>query len=422
MNIYTGFFILNIVLGCNIDNLIHLLEENKEGSLQLKNGVITVRIDSSLFAERYSQLLSQGEDKLTFNIPITMVMLIAMMKKTILAKDFDKDVFLEKYKEFIKTSIKAFPKSITIKIKQLHRYPARYMREKGKDVLTGRLATAVYSQNDTAGLAYTSSRSNAAEHSSFIQEYWNELGLSEITSKILDIHTNFSTNVSSIASEKFSGTSQAVETNTADVFFKVLRQNIYDQNNSEDLYFNLVTIYVRYAMSLLAGTRSFNESANFTSYNNETGMWMISEKAQDIASGTRIVPLCNIMNALLNDYQNLLEEKGLKNNFYFIINDNPVIFSSYEAHKLIQNIHDLDEHDILEVYIKEVPLNSGRHLFTKLAIEHNINTYYISTYLGHYSAGEEQFGIYSTLNIQDYYTVIKNITTKIAHICGIKEL
>jgi len=422
MKIYTSFFILNVVLGCKIDDLIHLLGENKQGLLQLKNGVITVDIDSSLFAGNYSQLLSQGEDKLTFNIPITMVMLIVLMKKTILAKDFYKDVFLEEYKEFIKTSIKAFPKSITIKIKQLHRYPAQYMRENGKDILTGKLATAVYSQNDTAGLAYTSSRSNAIEHSSFIHEYWNELGLGDIASNILDINTNFSTNVSSIASEEFSGTSQAVQTKTAYVFFKVLRQNIYHQNNSEDLYFNLVTIYVRYAMSLLAGTRSFNESANFTSYNDESGIWMISEKAQDIASGTRLVHLCNIMNVLLKEYQNLLEEKGLKNNFYLIINDKPVIFSSYEANKLIQNIHDLHEHEILEKYVKDVPLNSGRHLFTKIAIEHNINTYYISTYLGHYSASEEQFGIYSTLNVQDYSNSVKNITTRIAQECGIKEL
>ncbi len=422
MKVYTGFFILNIILGCKIDELTHLLEENKKGLLQLKNGVITVGIDSSLFAGNYSKLLSQSEDKLTFNIPITMEMIIVMMKKTILAKDFDKDAFLEEYREFIKTSIKAFPKSITIKIKQLHRYAAQHMRENGEDVLTGKLATAVYSQNDTAGLAYTSSRTNAIEHSNFIQKYWDELELNDIVSNILDINTNFTTNISPIASEKFSGTSQVIETDTADVFFKVLRQNIYEQNHSDDINFNLVTIYVRYAMSLLSGTRSFNESANFTSRNNETGMWVISEKSYDIASGTRLVPLCNIMNTLLNNYQNLLVEKGLNNNFYLIIDANPIIFSSYEAYKFLQNTPYLDTCEILEEYTKDAPLNSGRHLFTKLAIEHKVNVYYISTYLGHYSASEEQLGIYSTLNVQDYCNSIKNITTKIAHICGIKEL
>jgi len=422
MKTYTGFFILNVILGCKIDDLIHLLEENKDGSLQLKNGVITVDIDSSLFAGNYSKLLSQCEDKLTFNIPITMVMLIVMMKKTILANNFDRDVVLEKYKEFIKTSIKAFPKSITIKIKQLHRYLAQYMQENGSDVLTGKLATASYSQNDTAKLAYTSSRSNASEHSSLIQNYWDELRLSEVTSNILDINTNFSTNISTIASENFSGTSQAVEVNEANVFFKALRENIYTQYSCKDLHFNLVCIYVRYAMSLLSGTRPFEESANSVSYNNEIGMWMISEKAQDIASGTRLVPLCNIMNALLNDYQKLLEEKGLKNNFYLIIDAKPVIFSSYEAHKFLQNTHNLDDSVTLEDYVKNVPLNSGRHLFSKLAIEQKVNAYYISAYLGHYSASEEQFGVYSTLNIQDYCNVVKNITTKIAHVCGIKEL
>jgi len=422
MKIYTGFFILNIALGCKMQDLMYLIEENKEGSLQLKNGVLIASIDSSLFAGNYSHLLSEGDDKLTFNIPITMVMLIVMMKKTILAQDFDKNVFLEQYKEFIKTSIKAFPKSITIKIKQLHRYSVQYMLENGKDILTAKLATAAYSQNDTAGLAYTSSRSNAAEHSSFIQEYWDELGLSEVASNLLEINLTYSTNASVMASKNFSGSSQAVEISTADVFFKTLRQNIYNQCRSEDLHFNLVSIYVRYAMSLLSGTRLFHESANFTSYCDENSIWMISEKAQDIASGSRLIPLCNIMNTLLNNYQKLLEEKGLKNNFYLINDGKHIIFSSYEAHKLLQNTYDLDDREILEEYVRDIPLNSGRHLFTKLAIEYKVNAYYISAYLGHYSAGEEQFGIYSTLNVQDYCNSVKKITTKIAHLCGIKEL
>ena len=229
MKIYTGFFILNIALGCKMQDLMHLLEESKGGALNLKNGLIYVKTDSSLFARNFSELLSQSDDTLSFNIPIPMAILIAEIKKTILAKEFDKDIFWEGYKEFIKKSLKAFPKRIMIKRKQVHRYLAQYMQENGSDVLTGKLATASYSQNDTAKLAYTSSRSNASGHSNLIQNYWDELGLSEVASNILGINTNFSTNVSTIASEKFSGTSQAVEINKADVFFKALRGNIYDQ-------------------------------------------------------------------------------------------------------------------------------------------------------------------------------------------------
>jgi hypothetical protein len=422
MKTYTGFFILSVTLGCKIEDLIHLLQEFKEGSLQLKNGVITVDIDSSIFAGYHSELLSQSETKLTFSIPIMMAMLIALIKRTFLEKDFHQADFVEGYKKFLEQSVKQFPNQITIKSKQVYRYLTQYMQENGKDALTSKLATAAYSQNDTAKLAYTSSRSNAKEHSLLIEKYWDELNLDEVVSSILGINTISSTNATAMASKNFSGSSQAVETNKANVFFKVLQQNIYNHDNEEDLHFNLVSIYTRFAMSLLGGTRPFIESGNFTSYDKEIGMWMISEKSQDIASGTRLVPLCKIINTLLSDYEMLLKKRGLENNFYLIVDENPIVFSSYQAHKFLLNTHDLKNHEIIEEYVTSVPLNSGRHLFTRKAIDNLVNVHHISTYLGHYAAGEEHFGIYSTLNVKNYCDAIKTLTTKIAQEYGIKEL
>jgi len=423
MKIFTSFFILNIVLGCKIEDLIFLLQENKEGSIKLKNSIVTVNLDTSIFADNHSKLLLQNEDKLSFNIPVTMQMLIISAKKTFQQKGFDKEVFLESYKQFIKDSIKKFPKKITIKWKHLYRYLAQYAQENAKDVLTAKFATAAYSQNDTAKLAYTSSRTNATGHSQLIKEYWSKLGLDEVISDILDIPNSFVSDISSISANDYSGSSQAIEANEASTFFKSLRQNIYDcQHNNSDLYFNLNTIYVRYAMSLLAGTRSFKESANFSSFNEKMGIWMISEKAQDIALGVRLVPLCDVMNRLLVNYKELLKQRGLENNFYLIINEHPVLFSSYEVYKFLQDTQILNDLGILEEYVKNVPLNSGRHLFSQKAIDALTNAYYISTYLGHYSAGEEHFGIYSTLNVSNYFKTITNITSLIARECGIKEL
>lgn len=175
MRIYTGFFILNVTLGCKIEDLLYLLQENIAGSLQLKNDAITVKVDSSLFAKNYNKLLAQSEDKLTFGIPIAMSALIVSLKKVFLEKEFNQVDFIEKYKEFIKSSVKHFSKSISIKHKHLYRYLAQYVLVNGRDLLTSKFATAAYSQNDTAKLAYTSSRCNATEHSSLIKDYWSEL-------------------------------------------------------------------------------------------------------------------------------------------------------------------------------------------------------------------------------------------------------
>ena len=225
---------------------------------------------------------------------------------------------------------------------------------------------------------------------------------------------------SSIASKNFSGTSQSVRADEANTFFKVLRLNIYDYAGDKELHFNLVSIYTRYAMSLLGGTRPFIESADFTLYNEKDGMWVISEKAQDIESGTRLVPLCNTMKSILSTYQALLKDRGLKNNFYLIIDGKDVAFSAYLAYKLLQNTLNLEDSEIIEEYVENVPLNSGRHLFVRKSIDDLVNVHYTSAYLGHYSAGQEQFGIYSTLNVQDYSNEIKKLTTKISQECGRK--
>ena len=135
-----------------------------------------------------------------------------------------------------------------------------------------------------------------------------------------------------------------------------------------------------------------------------------------------MVPLCDTINNLLVNYKKLLTDKGLKNNFYLLVANKYVKFRAYEAHKILKSTLNLEDDDLLLQYIMNVPLNSGRHLFTKVAIDSLVNSYYISTYLGHYIAGEEQLGRYSTLDVPQYCKSIKKITTKIAIDCGIKEL
>ena len=95
---------------------------------------------------------------------------------------------------------------------------------------------------------------------------------------------------------------------------------------------------------------------------------------------------------------------------------------SPRSDKFLQNTHNLGDNEILEEYIENVPLNTGRHLFVRKAIDVLLNVHHISTYLGHYAAGEEQFGVYSTLDFQNYSDAVKTLTKKIAHECGIKEL
>ena len=419
---YTGFFILSVILGAKPEDIMYLLQEKEEGSLEYKNATIEIKINNSLFANHYSSLLDKNKNVLKFGTHTILNILIIFMKRTINSKEFQKRIFLNSYKRFIKYAVKEFPKTITIKWNQTHRYLAQYMQENGKDVFTGKLITSAYTQNDTAKLAYTSTRSNATEHSHLLIEYWNTLDLNEVAKKIIGINSIPTSNTSSVASQDFTGSSQGVNAEKTTAFFITLRNNIFNTQEDQNLYFNLVSIYSRYAMSILAGTRTFKESGNFTSYNEELGIWFINEKAQDVASGTRLVPICDTLKSILYFYQKLLKEKGLKNNFFLTIDDEYVPFTVYLAHKIIKNTPNLEDGETLEEYVRDVPLNTGRHLFVRKAIDELVNVHYISTYLSHYAAGEEHLGIYSTLDINNYSKTIKTLTTKISHEYGIKEL
>lgn len=422
--LYVGFFILCVVLGSKAEDILNLLRGDSDTSLGFKNGVLTVRISDKPFAKKInSNFLAKSNETLKFSLPAILSMLISRMKIDFeTSVDMDNEAFLSGYEDFIKESAKRFPKKITIKPKHVYRYLAQYVHDMDDDALTALLATTMVFRNNNAKTGYVSARSNSEVQAQLLSQYCIDLGLDSVISSLLGIPNVFQTSVSTTSPHSFTGSSKVVDADKARAFFRALRINILKHSDDRVLHFNLVSIYIRYAASLLLGARSFNQSFNFNSYSSDLGLWYISEKSQDIASGVRVVPVCNIMNSLFEYYEKVLKERGLKHNVYFIDAEEIIPFSDREAFQVIYNAPFLYDQENLEEYIKEVPLNSGRHLFTCKAIDYSISSSYISAYMGHYSAGEEQFGLYSTLNISDYCDSITYITTIIANEFGIKEL
>jgi len=80
------------------------------------------------------------------------------------------------------------------------------------------------------------------------------------------------------------------------------------------------------------------------------------------------------------------------------------------------------DRDTLKQFVDFAPLNSGRHLLTQKAIDNSVSANYIDSYLGHYAAGEEPLGKFSTFDVANYIDAINHITTKITNEYGIKEL
>ncbi|MFK7779626.1 MAG: hypothetical protein QM490_00550 [Candidatus Gracilibacteria bacterium] len=187
---------------------------------------------------------------------------------------------------------------------------------------------------------------------------------------------------------------------------------------NEHSKFNLISLYTRYALSLLVGTRTFKHSANLESISYELKIMRIVEKSETSISGIRIIPICDTALKLLKNYQIKCQELGVPSrNFYYI--------DSVGEHKLF-NIKSLKKElkipEVIYNFIDNVPLNFGRHIFTKLAIERNFPRDYLDAYLGHYSVGLEQFGMFSSMINSDYIESIRNLTEVLAKVYGVSVL
>ncbi len=182
-------------------------------------------------------------------------------------------------------------------------------------------------------------------------------------------------------------------------------------------YFNYVSIYIRFALSLLVGTRTFLDSANIEHVSYHLKVMRIIEKSNTKISGIRIIPLCNTALKLIQKYKQITKDRGLNNHNFYLYFDNDYHIFNVNNIRLIKNLDDM-----IVNFVENVPLNFGRHLFSKHAIERDLPQDYIDAFLGHYMAGLEQFGIYSTINFKEYVRQITEITEMCAKKYKIKEI
>jgi hypothetical protein len=426
--LYISFFVVCVALGSKAEDIFKMLVNAGDTPLTLTDdGCIEVDIDSSYFAKRIeSNIVIDGGKKLIFALPHIMRILMTDVKNKFSTMDIDTETFLQDYKKFIEQTARSeFPKTISIKVKQSHRYFASFIKNKDGDILTALFATSVIARKDNAKAAYTSTRTEATGHSQLVMQWWNILDLDKVASSLLGIQPNiFQTTVSIIADQKFTGSGKIVAAKKAQNFFRIIHCNIHKYSSDGADYFNLISIYIRYAMTFLLGTRDFLNSADFNSYSSVLGLWSINEKSQDDASGIRVVPVCPIMKKLLLTYNGLLVKKGLDNNIYLYADAQYMPFRDEKARMIIFGMDNFSQadRDTLMEFIDFAPLNSGRHLLTQKAIDDSVSANYIDAYLGHYGAGEEPLGKFSTFDVADYIDAINHTTTKIANEYGIKEL
>lgn len=406
--IYNIIFIFGILSGQSYKRSISIISNgHNEIKVNFKTQEVSVSINKGLFAKKINDKYFESNSKKVFyKIPYLLSLALNSIKRNIeySSMNFELEESEQKYHEYVKRLTNSFNKKIIIDTKNIHKISTAYLREMGLEDITKMFATAIYSRNDTAKMAYGSVYKQAQYYSDYIELLYSELNIDNVLVSFLSLKNNAIKNKTSITSRKYTGSNLMVRQSELTYFFEMLYKNI-DDTKDKYIYFNCVCLYLRYAISLLAGTRTFIESANLEEISYKFKVMRISEKAETKIAGIRVIPLTDTLISLIQNYKGLCKHHELdKNKFHLYDGSAFYIFNANN----INSIYGINEE--LENFIKYVPINFGRHLFTKYAIEKKVPRDYIDAFLGHYSSGLEQLGIYSTLDYPSYIHSIRRLT------------
>jgi hypothetical protein len=288
-----------------------------------------------------------------------------------------------------------------------------------KDDTIAMLSIAKYQKNDTAKLSYSSTEKFSQKHSLLLESICNGLDLPNAISRLLNIKYKIYNHTFSSVEPIFVGSHKAVHYKDSKKFFEKMYELIFKEDDKIKK-FNLVSIYIRYSMSILCATRDFKNSSTIKNISFSMHTQIITEKSESKLNGIRIIPLCETIEKIIKYYNQTCNDYGIYLDYISLYdNDKLVIFDKKIAFKIIVNI---TSDKFINDFIKYVPFNTGRHIINQYKIEKKLNPIYIETFLGHYISGAEQLGLYSPLHIPSYIHYIRENMQNIANLFGIREL
>ena len=421
-------FLLSLLMGYDYKYIMTIFfSKKKNKEISYKDQEILVKLDKEIFSKtKNNKFFEQSFNKISYKIPYLCNSVIAQISNKLPEKY---DSLEDDYYEYIKSLTKKFDKKIVIDPKNTHILLISYRRSKMLEDMT--VLHCVYKKQyaDRSRLAYSSTPKESQIYSDFLNEWYKELELDSAFAKILGLKKDYFVETK-LSKPIFAGSHRILDHKVSKNFFFTLKRMIKREKRLTDK-FNLFTIYLRYAMSLLMGTRTFNGSDSFEKLS--MNCVIISEKSNTLIDGIRAIPLCNTMQKLIFEYKRLSKKLKLDNinKPIFVKLDcnnqkNVSNFSIDCAKKVIKrqksiNYSSFNRDDFME-FLNNVPLNTGRHIISKYATEFNVNGFFVEAFLGHYIKGGEQMGIYSTMNMKNYIDKIQELTEHIAQVYGVEKI
>lgn len=416
-NMFNAIFLFGVLSAQNFSKTIAILLKN-EINIDLDNNTINSKIDKNLFGKTLSKKYFENNEKhVVYKIP-ELLSLILNKIETNISQLKDDDLMKkteENYYTYINKKSNNFYKTINIKPKRIHEISFAYLNDLGKEDISAMFCTRIYSKRLTSKLAYATINTKTTHYSEYIKILFNDLEISEILNTYVKKHNlKFKNKKESKLEQKYSGSNFLIKREELQQFFTSI-YNLIEVERDKYMRFNYISVYVRFAMSLLAGTRTFLNSANLENISHELKIMRISEKAETKISGLRVIPLCDTILELILYYQEQCLTNNLNINSFYIYKGTSFNLLNVEKKDLFSEFR-----DELKDFIFNVPINFGRHIFCKYAIETNLPIDHLDAYLGHYSSGLEQLGIFSTLDFPNYSKKIRELTTTLANIYNVK--
>lgn len=421
-DVYKTIFLIDTLLGLGYIKILDIFLENSK-SIKLEKSYLKINLDVNLFSKKENSYLQKTSRQIIYRVPYLLSLLTGQVQNYF--KDFTdvqkKEIYTEdkinEYFKFIKKQIKAYPKHISLNPKHMWKILDSYKKAHLYEDMSTLFCIGRYQQNDTPKLAYASTNQRAQGHSNLIEILYEKLDMHIYIANLLKIKSLvFSKSTEFNTTAKYVGSGQVVLPQKSKIFFQSLKTLMLHEDD-EEKYFNLYAVYARYAMSLLLGLRGLKNSANLNCVSFEFHTFIISEKSQTLLSGVRVIPMCKEIENILKKYQVLANRLQVPlDNIYLLVG------GGYQKCKVENMIAMLENYNVEQSvidFVRLVPLNTGRHVITKLAMETNFNLFYLQSLMGHYISGAEQMGIYSTLNIPDYINKVRSLTSNIAKIYGV---
>jgi len=400
---YKNIFLLTMIIGLKPEQTIALLHNDI-------SNIIYKNISDKMHArfDNFNKNIGiETTNEVFYTIPEVIKELLIYIKSY--KYDFNNDKFEKTIKDFIKlqnTHISINSQKIweTFFIHQ-----NIFLRSPNTQSI---FATENYDQNASPLLNYTQVPQNLIQHSNFLEEYLDILNINNTLKNFFKTSTskNFIENISLHTA----GSKKLLKQESFINLMKTIQELAKSEKN-KIRKFNLYSLYVRYALAILVGTRDFNKSVNLTrtSFKYETIHY--HEKAKHENDGHRIIPLCSTALLIIQDYFEILQKVG--------IDEKRICFLTDENTQLgitLSNISKIRKDMFIgEIYqfmdnLKSVPLNLGRHTIVTLCSDTLVSKDSILAFMGHNVAGGEQLGELSLINSSQYKTDFKNILEEIS--------